>query len=252
MARPHIEFIQMQDITWQTAALADGMQPVPHKKLSHDADNGAFTAMVRLANGWQVAGARAYKAAQELYVLAGQLALTANNEEFLLKPGGYLHIAARTPLGPLKAASGTEILWMADARLNKASAGSPPGEGVTFTDSAALEWETPWVTGPEPGLRIKLLWRDETSGAYTRLIAADPEWTEERLEHHECIEEVYVLEGDMTMGDLGTMTAGGYIWRPPMIKHGPMHTPSGGVMFIRTDGPLENFYTDVAGRPLNY
>ena len=61
-----------------------------------------------------------------------------------------------------------------------------------------------------------------------------------------------MLTGDMTMGSLGTMTAGGYIWRPAGIKHGPMHTRAGGLMFIRTDGPLKNYYTDVDGTPLNY
>ena len=84
---------------------------------------------------------------------------------------------------------------------------------------------------------------DDKSGAYSRLISADAGWIESRQEHHDCVEEVYMISGDMTMGELGTMTSGGYIWRPPLIKHGPMQTNAGGLMFIRTDGPLINHYT---------
>lgn len=66
------------------------------------------------------------------------------------------------------------------------------------------------------------------------------------------MEEIFLVDGDMYMGEPGTMKEGGYIWRPALIKHGPMETRQGAVMFIRTDGPLVNFYTSVDGEPLNY
>jgi quercetin dioxygenase-like cupin family protein len=169
-----------------------------------------------------------------------------------LKAGSYLRIDPKIACGPFCAESACRLLWITEGRLDPVPPVSPSPESVTFTDSTSLEWQIPWVKGPAPGLRLKLLWRDEQSGAYSRLLSVDPGWREPRLEHHDCSEEAFVLEGDMTMGSLGTMRPGAYFWRPPGIKHGPMHSSSGALILIRTDGALFNYYTAADGTPLNY
>lgn len=244
MGRAHIEFIQQQDISWEVAALGAGTAPVERKMLSRDDGTGAETVLMRLAAGWRTSGLRAAPDACELFVLHGRLQLSIGPAKVALARGGYLRIEASGLPVALEARRSTELLWLSAIGREIPAQGSTGATPFTFVDSEAVAWETPWVTGPEPGLRIKLLWRSEATGAYSRLIQAAPGWREQRLEHHDCIEEVYLIEGDMTMGALGTMGAGAYIWRPAGIKHGPMQTRRGGVMFIRTDGPLVNYYTD--------
>ncbi len=251
MARPHIEFIQQQDLDWETAAMAAGMPEVQRKLLSEDDTDGGFTALVLMAEGWQTAQPLVVEPAQEFFVLTGSLQIQTRKKPFDLTEGCYLRLQGGVDFS-LIAGEPCELLWMAESRLSPGTVKPAAAGSVTFVDSNTLTWETPWVKGPDPGLRIKLLWLDEDTGAYSRLIMAKPEWQELRQEHHDCIEEVYVINGDMTMGKDGEMTAGGYIWRPSQIKHGPMHTRQGGVMFIRTDGPLVNYYTSVDGEKLNY
>lgn len=252
--RPHTEFIQRQDLPWTGIELVAGTPPVDRKLLSRSADQTAFTALMRIGAGWQADRLPPRRSACELFVLDGELILEAAEGYFDLDGGCYLRIEGDQQDGAIKAAVDTELLYMTAIGPGRAHENEPHTARAkwTFRDSGKIEWKIPWVSGPNPGLRIKLLWRDESSGAYTRLIEAGPGWTEKRREHHGCVEEVYMLSGDMTMGALGTMTAGGYIWRPPGIKHGPMHTRGGGLMFIRTDGPLQNYYTAADGTPLNY
>jgi mannose-6-phosphate isomerase-like protein (cupin superfamily) len=251
MARPHIEFIQQQDFEWETTAIAAEMPAVQRKLLSEDDTDGGFTALVQMAEGWKITHPLVVEPAQEFFVLDGSLQIQTSTKSFDLNKGCYLRLEGGMEFN-LKAAEPCELLWIAESRLSPATVKPTADDSVTFVDSNALVWETPWVKGPDPGLGIKLLWLDEETGAYSRLIWAKPEWQELRQEHHDCIEEVYVISGDMTMGKDGEMTAGGYIWRPARIKHGPMHTRQGGVMFIRTDGPLVNYYTSVDGEKLNY
>jgi hypothetical protein len=252
--RAHIEFIQRQDLPWTGTELVAGAAHVEQKRLSNSANQAAFTAVTRMKAGWQADSLPPRQTACELFMLAGSLRLDAGDAHFELSRGCYLRIEDAQIDGAIRAPVDTECLYMTAIGPEPAPVAKQNAvrEKCAFVDSDRIEWEIPWVPGPDPGLKIKLLWRDELTGAYTRLINADPGWTEKRREHHDCVEEVYMISGDMTMGALGTMTAGGYIWRPPGIQHGPMHTRAGGLMFIRTDGPLKNYYTDVGGTPLNY
>ena len=245
MSRTHIEFIQQQDQPWIRNQLTPGLPPLEYKLLSRDSDNGAFTALVRLESDWHLPVPVAYDTDVELFVIEGRMSVACNDDTYQLSPGGYLRIGRAVTWHDLQIHGKTKLMFMAAKKMLPTTFEKQSTGQTTYVDTEKMAWEIPWVTGPEPGLRIKLLYMDDTSGAYSRLIAADPGWTETRQEHHDCVEEVYMLSGDMTMGRLGTMTTGGYIWRPPMIKHGPMQTDEGGVMFIRTDGPLVNHYTNV-------
>jgi glyoxylate utilization-related uncharacterized protein len=252
MARPHVEFIQEQALAWERAKPVSAWPDLHWKVLSREEDGGAFTALVSLAAGWRAAAPAAFAAAQEFYVIDGELDIECAGRTYALKPGGYLRVGPGAACGPLAAAAACRLLWITDGWLEPFEALPPSPESVTFTDAAALEWQIPWVKGPAPGLRLKLLWRDAASGAYSRLLSVDPGWSEPRLEHHDVSEEAFVLEGDMTMGALGTMRPGAYFWRPPRIRHGPMRSTAGAVILIRTDGALFNYYTAPDGTPLNY
>jgi mannose-6-phosphate isomerase-like protein (cupin superfamily) len=260
MPRPHIEFIWEQDYEFKRIQLVSSLPFLKFKVLSEDTHNGAFTALTFLPHGWENHSPVAFNAAQEFFILDGQLTVTMRGVKTVMKPGCYLRVDAGVPFGPLSTWHSCRLLWMADQRLEAVNPESTPpwhrpepgNDGITHVDTSQQEWEIPFVKGPDPGLMLKLLWMDPQTGAYSRLIAADKGWREDRLEHHDCVEEAYMLEGCMTMGDLGTMEKGTYFWRPPRIQHGPLHTTEGAVIFIRTDGPLHNYYTSADGVPLNY
>jgi hypothetical protein len=74
----------------------------------------------------------------------------------------------------------------------------------------------------------KVLWRDEKTGSYIRLVRADPGFEGKDALRHEFDELVYVLQGKQV--NLKT----GLVWRPGMYSffpagtdHGPFSTDEG-------------------------
>ena len=83
-----------------------------------------------------------------------------------------------------------------------------------------------------PGVREKILSRDEATGDVTRLLRfARGVRTAETIAH-DFWEEVFILEGSLVDLGLGrTFTAGMYACRPPGMKHGPYESPEGALLF---------------------
>ena len=86
MARPHIEFVQCQNIPW--ADVGGGVQV---KRLNADPDSTAATLIQRCSPGWtsSVGAQDAY--AQELFVLDGALDVDGRRygrHSYLFRPGG--------------------------------------------------------------------------------------------------------------------------------------------------------------------
>ena len=90
---------------------------------------------------------------------------------------------------------------------------------------------------PETGEKTLLL----SSGAQTH-----PEgWREAQLAH-DCVEEMYLLGGDI-IGERGTLYEGAYFWRPPGEWHGPFGSRRGSLSLIRfVDGHHRNIWSDEA------
>jgi hypothetical protein len=68
----------------------------------------------------------------------------------------------------------------------------------------------------------------------TWLSHSPPWWLDEELVYHPCVEEAFILNGIVQLGDR-VYTAGCYLYRPPGILHGPALTPSdiGATLFQR-------------------
>lgn len=108
-----------------------------------------------------------------------------------------------------------------------------PKPELEFFDVENVEW-TP-VEG-SPGIKERIVSRDEETGSYTRILWFDPGTvTTERLVH-DFWEEVYILKGgllDLTTHQ--TFLEGYYACRPPGMYHGPYSVPVGCVTLeIRT------------------
>jgi quercetin dioxygenase-like cupin family protein len=84
----------------------------------------------------------------------------------------------------------------------------------------------------QPGIQIKMLFRDEAGAAKSFLVRLAPGV---RLpEHyHATTEECLVLEGEITLGDI-TVRAGDYHLAPKSAHHGALTTRTGALLFLRT------------------
>ena len=89
-----------------------------------------------------------------------------------------------------------------------------------YLDVGQLDWQPTDFAG----VRIKVLWQDGESGAYTALVRMDPGSSLPR-HRHTAIEQTYVLEGSLA-DDEGVCHAGNFVWRRPGSIHSA-HSPDG-------------------------
>ncbi len=88
----------------------------------------------------------------------------------------------------------------------------------------------PW-TDAGAGIAERILSQDPGDGMLTRLARWAPGTTAPDVIRHEYVEEVYLLEGELTDLTLGqTFGPGDYACRPPGMPHGPYVTTSGCTM----------------------
>ena len=82
-------------------------------------------------------------------------------------------------------------------------------------------------------------------GLFGSFAQSYPEGWSGKLETHECVEEFYLLSGELHAGNCGVMQPGAYFWRPPHIEHGPYGTIGGYFAFFRCiHGPMYNIWSD--------
>ncbi|MDA0834658.1 MAG: cupin domain-containing protein [Planctomycetota bacterium] len=81
----------------------------------------------------------------------------------------------------------------------------PPGSH--YIDTA----DVPWQETRFPGIRMKILWQDPHSEAFTALFQMSPGAKLPR-HRHTGIEQTFVLEGSLA-DESGTCTAGNFVWR---------------------------------------
>ncbi len=104
-----------------------------------------------------------------------------------------------------------------------------------FVDVDAL----PWKPTPTPGIDMKILLQDETTGLLTALFRWAP-GTELPLHEHVDIEQTYVLSGSI-VDDEGEVSEGNFVWRPRGNRH-IARAPNGALvlaMFLRPNRFLE-------------
>jgi hypothetical protein len=231
MARPHIEFVQAQNVAWEDCKVRPGARM---KHLSEDPDTGALSAIIQYPPGWQ-APAAMLDMDEEFFVLDGALdhggtGYSADCYAFwprffprrvLSSPGGatvltFLSGRPRDTTGNFDAARLTERIniregeWKADLA----------GMGLEVMASFA---------------KLRRLRSDPGTGEITYVTACMPFWTESQPERHPVIQEFFVLAGE-TAGPLGIMRPGAYTWRPENTTHGPYGSTTGAVFFFRSHG----------------
>lgn len=248
MPRPHIEFIQSQQLPWVPARWAWPGAGVECKLLSEDSGDGACSCILRYPPGWRGAGPAAIDAAEELLVLEGELVIDGERytqDCYAYLPAGY----ARREVASER---GAAVLTFFDKAPAKRTRGGDWDESllVRRLDTFTLPWE---ASGIDPayadvGLRHKVLRHDPATENRTILVTLPPHlhpagWSGPQR-RHDCVEEMFLLAGDF-LSNVGLMREGAYFWRPPGIPHGPYGSRAGNLALIRTLGhELVNNWTD--------
>lgn len=265
--RPHVELIDEKDLIWHPAELVGATGDARQRNMSYDEEDGSVSAKIEFTSDWS-RPAGVHNAQTEWYVLKG--VVTIGDE--VLTEGGYWCTPAGVVAPALKVKKGTEILyfreygdWQFEA-TDRDRDTVREDQKLVIKHSADMDW-IDVVDGspmrfdlggtPVPGLYIKMLFRDEKTGFYTRLIKAKPNWREHPLAHHPCYEEAYCLEGSFHY-NYGEMWPGTYFFRPALVRHGDFTAgEEGTVWLLRCDGDLVDWYTDNArvemkGDPVNW
>jgi quercetin dioxygenase-like cupin family protein len=102
--------------------------------------------------------------------------------------------------------------------------------------ASEMEWE---VLGTH-GLRRRLLGLDTATGHVTSIVGIPENWRGGGVAHyHDGVEEVYILEGSVTLDDVHYWKEGDYFYRPARVVHGhDEKSHIGALALTRSDGVL--------------
>jgi hypothetical protein len=248
MARPHIEFIQVQALPWQRGLYGGARDDVETKILSIDDETGASTAIVRYPAGWRRDDEEYLCADEEMFLLAGDLQI--NDVEY--RTFGYAYLPAGHVRRRAASQNGAVALTFFEGEPRQGVGGEnfrADGGLVEHIDTNLQEWKLHTSDPKVPtGLLTKTQRIDPDSQDRTWLNARQPGGVADGYmgprEYHPVVEEMFVLSGDLYL-ERGVMRAGGYFWRPPDIHHGPFGTRCGMFMLGRSKGgPLVNYWTE--------
>ena len=221
------------------------------KVLSEDPQSGACSVLLRLPCGF-ASTVHSLTAQFEFYVLDGAQQLGKSLyglDAYACLPAGFHRDWHSQSGAVLLAFFDRTPLWLS------------PADSLAAWDRDALieridTHNTPWTRHDiDPAVQFlnlshKVLRNVPATGEKTLLLASGAQthpqnWREKRL-RHDCVEEMYLLGGDI-VGERGTMYEGAYFWRPPGQWHGPFGSRRGSLSLIRfSAGHHRNLWSEHA------
>lgn len=234
--RPHFfNFLALERIALRDAPKAIG--GVEGAVVSGDDRTGARAFVVELPAGWRSSHDGA-EASLEFFVLRGDLSMEGER----VGASGYVHLPQRCGGGELGSENGALALvfWNPNA-----PAFPPP-----YTRNRALRvWQEEWqpsMPGSHGFMHKSLRLPDPSGQGYDggpggllRLwyVAPGIDTPFEHV-HHECFEEMFLLQGDCLIADEGLMGLGTATIHPQEWWHGPFATRGGCIVLVHTDAPM--------------
>lgn len=228
MTRPHIEFVQTQNIAW--APQGDGTEI---KLLNADPDDGAETAILRYPAGFTRSDQGPEDRAEEYFILDGGIISDGTAQGF----HGYGFTPRGASSGVRTSTTGATLLVFRHGR-------SDPNSIVGVSDAMKVDpLKVPWdMAASDPNiahLQIarKVLRFGPNDSLRTYLLLGLPHGLPAETmpaEKHDHFEEMLMLQGEMWT-PRGMTRPGAYFYRPPHIDHGP-HVAVGGFLQIMRAG----------------
>lgn len=212
--------------------------PLEVRLLGTAEETGVVTELIRFDRGYQLPAATE-TAGTETFVLDGALRVG----DIVRTVGSYAFIPGGLERPQLVAIEETTVLWRTWPDARREYGRTTP----LLVDGYRLPWRSGsdiWPGDDLPGESFRILHDDAATGATVMLAAGVPWIEDERIEYHACMQEYFMLLGDLWIGGYGTLTAGSYVAIPPYTTHDPSSTRAGYLMLLWNDGPLEHHHVD--------
>lgn len=214
--------------------------------MSADKRSGAFTWVVEIPAGWR-AKVDGKTASLEFFLFHGTLGLddgTNGLEE--VGATGYIHVPQMCGGGELYSRRGALALAFWNPNI--------PCFPFPYTRNRLIKpHNEPWVNSvpgghgvvhkslrkPDPVPHPSDEGFDGGPGGYLRFQFIEPGLvaTKEHV-HHECFEEIVLLQGDCFLINEGQMGIGSVVVHPQEFYHAPFATRSGALILVHTDAPM--------------
>jgi anti-sigma factor ChrR (cupin superfamily) len=109
--------------------------------------------------------------------------------------------------------------------------------------------DMPWQNATTSGIKFKVLYRDEKTGAQTLLLKFEP-GAKTPLHQHTGLEQTFVLQGSLSDHD-GTISAGNFVWRQAGSIHQATSEPEGSlhIAFFSSPNRMLDGSEDDLARP---
>lgn len=209
--------------------------------MSQDTRSGSVTYLLELPKRWK-GRTDAKEGSLELFVLRGHVALNGET----VGAGGYIHLPQLCGGGELTCAGGGLVFAFWNPNL--------PAYAYPVTRNRVVNtWELDWTSSlmgahgvmhkslrvPDPVPSPLDEGFDGGPGGYLRFQYIAPQMIAEMEHvHHECWEEIIVLQGDVMLLNEGQMGLGSVVSHPQEWYHAPFVSRSGALLLVHTDGPM--------------
>lgn len=209
--------------------------------MSKDIQSLAQTYRLEIPIGW-TASTFAKDASLEFFVLSGDVSM--NGER--VGAGGYIHIPQLSGGAELSSQHGAHVLAFWNPNL--------PSFPYPYTRQRAakthdIEWKNSVPGGhgvmhkslrlPDPTPETPHAGFDGGPGGYLRFQYIAPNMIAEAEHvHHECWEEIILLQGDVMLINEGQMGIGSVVSHPQEWYHAPFVSRGGAVILVHTDAPM--------------
>lgn len=209
--------------------------------MSRDLISEAQTYVTEVPAGWK----QRYDAKEcslEFFLLKGDMSL--NGEE--VKSGGYIHLAQLCGGGELSSTTGALVLAFWNPNM--------PCFPYPYTRNRTVtSWSEEWVDSipgahgichksmrkPDPVPHPTDPGFDGGPGGYMRFQYIPPGFVaDDEHVHHECWEEIILLQGDCMLINEGQMAIGSVVSHPQEWYHAPFVSRSGALILVHTDAPM--------------
>lgn len=242
------------------------------KTLRIDSETSGRADLINLQGGYADLTLAYHDSVEECYVISGSFHLDGEGDfaagDYFWRPPGWVH-AARTQEGfnallmlegerPLEGSGpvSRRIRPAEEAGTNALhSAASPASLGprgwVRCLPTGIMAWEPGIAFARGQGTladfnvdncSVKVLSRNPMTGGQSLLWRLEPGYRQHKPAIHSGSWQMYVLEGQATMGE-ETLSTGSYFYSPAGAVDAPLSSDAGALLFVKTDRWLDRLCT---------